>query len=265
MGGEWRCTCGRDRERFQQQVHSGEYKELLQALRRDYPFFRRFVTWMDVIAFMWGGTSRDPRKDQILRPILEAHANDSDPRWHLIILVMFLPGLENLHAQKRRWDPDPEELWSNIICTALDVFSRIDLKRRPDRLVQKIYNDTFHRLFDRYIGTWDYLDHETPVDWEELVGLADREEAKAYAGKFDCVNFINFGFQEEKEYEIRRLRAHLEAGRITETDFLLLVATNVYGNSVAEYVRKTGASYQAAKKRRQRAEAVISAFSGKNR
>jgi hypothetical protein len=27
------------------------------------------------------GTSDDPRKDQVLRPILQSHAGDMDPRW----------------------------------------------------------------------------------------------------------------------------------------------------------------------------------------
>ena len=218
---------------------------------------------MDVIAFMWAGTSTDPRKDEILRSIIKAYAKDQDTRWHVVILVMFLPGLENLHAQKRRWDPDPEDLWSNIMWTAIEVLSRIDLNRRPDRLVQKIYNDTFHRLYERYLGIWARLGRETPVDWDELVKLSDIEEAKAHAGIFDCINFFTHGFREEKENEISQLRGHKEAGRITEADFLLLVATKVYDNSIAEYASRTGLSYETAKKRRQRAEAVICAFSEK--
>jgi len=255
------CPSGKkDRERFQQEIHSSEYKKLLRALQCDCPFFRRFVTWMDVIGFMWAGTSTDPRKDEILRPIFEAYSKDQDARWHLIILVMFMPALENLHGQKYRWDPDSEELWSNILWTALEVFSRIDIKRRPDRLVQKIYNDTFHRLFEKYLGVWRRSRREVPVDWDELVALADIREAMAHAGKFECINFFTHGFREEKENEIRQLLKHLEAGRITEDDFLLLVGTKVYDGSIATYAPKVGLSYEAAKKRRQRAEAVIYSY-----
>jgi hypothetical protein len=254
-----------DRERFEQEIHSSEYKKLLRALQRESPFFRRFVTWKDVVAFMWAGPSTDPKKDEILRSIFNAYTKDQDARWHMIILVMFLPGLENLHGQKHRWDPDPEELWSNILWTALEVLSRIDINRRPDRLAQKIYNDTFHRLYERYLDIWERLGREKPVDWDELVALADMKEAKAHAGKFDCINFFTHGFREEKENEVRQLHGHMEAGRITEADFLLLVGTKVYGNSIAEYAQKVGLSYQAATKRRQRAEAVIYSFSEKKR
>ena len=65
--------------------------------------------------------------------------------------------------------------------------------------------------------------------------------------------------------EIKRLRAHMDAGRITEADFLLLVGTRVYGRSVANYARETGLGYQVAKKRRQRAEATIGRFEAEQR
>ena len=51
--------------------------------------------------------------------------------------------------------------------------------------------------------------------------------------------------------------AHLDAGRITEPDFLLLVGTRLYGQSISEYARNAGLKAEAAKKRRQRAEAAI--------
>ena len=49
----------------------------------------------------------------------------------------------------------------------------------------------------------------------------------------------------------------MEAGRITEADFLLLVGTRLYRQSIAEYARSVGVNTEAAKKRRQRAEAAI--------
>ena len=73
-----------------------------------------------------------------------------------------------------------------------------------------------------------------------------------------------FELREAQELEIRRLREHVEAGRITEADYLLLVGTRVYGKPVADYAREKGLAYQAVKKRRQRVEAVIRGFEKKN-
>ena len=63
--------------------------------------------------------------------------------------------------------------------------------------------------------------------------------------------------REVQEAEIKKLRGHLKQGLISEADFYLLVGTRLYGESLADCARKAGLGYQAAKQRRQRAEAAI--------
>ncbi len=246
----------KDREQLEQELQGSAYQALLNQLQRTHPFFRHFRSWADVIAFMRDGTSTDPRKDDILRPIFEAHAQDGDPRWRTILLVIFWPGLESLHFQKRGWDPDPDERWQNMIWTFLQVLCRIDVRRRPDRLVQKVYNDTVHRLHDEYRRVWKCADREV---------TAGPQEIEALAGGAEGIDTSGIELREAQEKEIERLRQHREAGRITEADFLLLVGTRVYGQSVADYARGAGLDYQVVKKRRQRAEAVIRRFEGAKR
>jgi len=240
-----------DRERLERELQGGAYQALLRRLQRKQLFFRCFRTWADVIAFMRSGTSRDPRKDEILRPIFEAHAEDEDPRWRAILLVVFWPALESIHFQKRGWDADPDERWQNVVWTFLQVLCRIDLTKRADRLVQKIFNDTVHRLHDEYRRAWNRTNREF---------TAEPEEIDALAGGVEGIDFAGIELREAQEIEINRLREHLDAGRITEADFLLLVGTRVYGQSIADYARGAGLDYQVAKKRRQRAEAVIRRF-----
>jgi len=240
-----------DRERLEQDLQASAYQALLRKLQREHLFFRSFRTWADVIAFMRNGTSTDPRKDEVLRPIFAAHAGDEDPRWRAVLLAIFWPGLESIHYQKRGWDADPDERWQNITWTFLQVLCRIDVKRRPDRLVQKVYNDTVHHLHDEYRRAWNRTNREF---------TAEPEEIDALAGGVEGIDFAAVELREAQEAEIERLREHLDAGRITEADFLLLVGTRVYGQSIADYARGAGLDYQVAKKRRQRAEAVIRRF-----
>lgn len=237
-----------DRERLERQIDSSSYRPLLLKLHQQHPLLRRFCTWREVIAFMRGGTSRDPQKDEVLRPIFQAHADDGDARWRAVLLAMFWPALEAIHFQKRAWDSDPHERWQNIAWTFLQVLSRIDVSRRRDRLVQKVFNDTVHRLYDEYRRAWDCTNREF---------TADAEEIDALAGGTEGIDFADIELREAQEIEIARLRAHAEAGRISEADFLLLVGTRVYGKSVADYAREARLDYQVTKKRRQRAEAAI--------
>ena len=247
---------GRDRERLEQELQTNEYQKLLRRLQKKEPFLRQFRTWADVIAFMRNGTSTDPRKDEVLRPIFEAHAEDKDPRWRAVLLAIFWPALESIHFQKRGWDADPDERWQNIAWTFLQVLCRVDVKRRPDRLVQKVFNDTVHHLHDEYRRAWNRTNREFTADLEEIDALA---------GGVEGIDFAGIELREAQEIEINRLREHFEADRITEADFLLLIGTRVYGKSVADYAREAGVDYQVAKKRRQRAEAVIRSFEEEKR
>ena len=163
-----------------------------------------------------------------------------------MLLAIFWPALESIHFQKRGWDADPDERWQNIAWTFLQVLCRVDVKRRPDRLVQKVFNDTVHHLHDEYRRAWNRTNREFTADLEEIDfagqraprGAGDRDQPAAGA---------------------------LRGRRITEADFLLLIGTRVYGKSVADYAREAGVDYQVAKKRRQRAEAVIRSFEEEKR
>lgn len=242
----------RDHERLEQEIQTDAYRKLLRDLQAGHSFLRRFATWADAIAFMRAGRSDDPGKDEILRPILAANAATREPCWRTILLVIFFPGLLLLHFQKRHWDKDPDELWGNLIWTFLRILPRIDVTRRSDRLVAKVINDTAHHLHDEYRRNWDRAEREKSVEYEEFLSVPAGLEAGPFAIVLE---------REEQELAVRRLREHVDAGRITEVDFHLIVGTRVYGKQVAECAKELGLAYQAAKKRRQRAEAAIRRFS----
>ena len=83
---------------------------------------------------------------------------------------------------------------------------------------------------------------------------------EALAGGVNGIDLEVLHLREVHQREVARLREHVIAGRISERDFLLLVATRLYGQTIAGYARQVGLDYQVAKKRRLRAEAVIRRF-----
>lgn len=197
------------------------------------------------------GTSQDPRKDEILRPIIGAHAKDRDSRWRTVLLVIFWPGLESIHYQKRDWERDPEDRWQDIVWIFSQVLCRIDVKRRPFRLVQKIFNDTVHNLHDEYRRIWDRANREFALDPEDMEDLSVSIEG---------IDTSAIELREVQEIEIRRFREYLDLGLITEPAYLLLVGTDVYGKTLIDCAREMGLSYVAARQRRSRAEAAIRRF-----
>jgi hypothetical protein len=252
---------GSDLDRLKRELQSTAYRLLLGRLHGAHPFLRQFQTWAEVLAFMWSGTSADPRKDGVLRPVFEAYAEDQDPRWRVVLLAVFWPGLRSILRKKRRWDmEDPDELWQRIAWTFLQAVCRLDVRRRPDRLAQKIINDTYHRLYEEYRRDWDRTSLEVRPAPKDPEDLDSPESFDVLVGGVEDINFAEIELREVQELEFKRLREHLVAGRISEPDFLLLVGTRIYGQSVADYAREAGLDYQVAKKRRQRAEAAIRGF-----
>lgn len=238
----------KDRARLVQEIQGTDYAVNLRRLQQRHPALTRFRAWADVIAFMQGGESNDPRKDEVLRAIFGQHSTDQDPRWRTVLLLMFWPALHSILRQKERWDHDPEELWQNINWTFLKVVCRIDLAKRPYGLVQKIFNDTVHRLWDEYRYQFKSKALEIGVDAEELETLI---------GAGDDIDYDGISFRLDQEAAIKKLHGYLEAGHISEEDYLLLIGTRVYGKSAAEYARENGLAYESTRKRRLRVEAAI--------
>ncbi len=238
----------RDRRDLERELRTDEYQGLLEYLHRKSPFMRQFRTWEQVVASMRRGTSTDPHKDKILRSIFRVHGEDQDPRWRTILLMIFWPGLKSLSHRKWHWDDDPAELRQNVIWTFLRVVSRIDVDRRPVRLVQKVVNDTFHHVYEEYRRRWRRVRREL---------ASDPDDVKWLGGGAINIDIDAIDLRRAHEREVTRLRGHLDAGLISESDFLLLVGTRLYGETVAEHAREVGLDYEVAKKRRQRAEARI--------
>lgn len=233
---------------LEQEIGGADYAALLLKLQETEPFLRQFGGWTDVIAFMRGGTSDDPRKDEVLRPILAAHVADQDASWRTILLAFFWPGLDSIATRKRRWDGDEDERWQNVVWAFLQVVCRTDPAKRRERFVQKIVNDTLHRLHGDYRRSWNKDEREVVTDpgmFEDLAGVDDTPV------------FEDLDRRLAQDAEIERLRRHLAAGRINEADFLLLVGTRVYGKTAADSGREVGMNAEQARKRRQRAEAAI--------
>jgi hypothetical protein len=236
-----------EREQLGREIQGNDFRRLLPLLQRRNTFLRRFRTWEEVISFMRTGTSRDPQKDNVLLPILQAHAADRDPRWRTILLVIFWPGLESIWHRRLHWDTDPDALWANVIWAFVRTVCRLDPAKRSTRLVQKVINDVFHRVHVEYRSCWNRGRREIvtdPVDLAEY-DVADEREAAAVE------------LWVEQEARIETLKAHRAAGRIDDTDFLLLVGTQVYGRRLADCARESEMKYEAAKKRHQRAMKAI--------
>lgn len=237
-----------DRRSVETEIREERYSELLRGLQARQPLFSRFASWDDLLMFMRNGSSQDSCKNDLLRAMLEAYKADNDPRWPVLLLAVFWPGLESLCLRRQMWESDLDELWQATVIVFLESLRRVDTAERPTRLVQKIINDTAHHLHDEFRRRWRRTDGEVLTDWDTLQGLA----AKRVHYEPDRLYVMD-----AHDAAVWRLRVHVDEGRISEADFNLVVGTRIYGQSISDYARSSGESYEALKKRRQRAEACI--------
>ena len=236
------------REQLEQELQNTEYQSLLQRLQQEYPIYRDFSSWNEVLGFMRAGTSDDPLKDEVLRPILAAHAGDNDHHWRTVLLVIFWPGLKSLCIRRRKWHLRRTELWSLAVWAFLEAICTLDLTQRSYRLAQRLINDTTWRLGLEYRKERRQAAFEITTNPEELVPLS---------GYAEDPGFRELDYRQEQEALIKQFGEYLQTGLINQIDFDLLVGTFVYDKCVSECAEEIGISYQLAKKRRQRAVAAI--------
>ncbi len=232
------------------EINQKPYTNLLRALHLREPFLRQFEAWSGVLEFMRVGTSADERKDKILRPLFDHYREKNDERCYKVLLTIFWPALESISHLKRSWDADVDERWSNIFWAFMRTVRRLDTTRRPERIVQKIYWDLVHDLYEIYKKAWKQRDREI---------ASTPKEIEVLAGDVDGVDFEAICLRQEHARKIEYYKSLQRAGVIRQEDRALLVGTRLYGQTLLEYARSKGLSCEAAKKRRQRAEAKIRA------
>jgi len=228
-----------------QDLQSETANALLRKVQRLEPLLSRFPSWKDVIALMQNTGAKASEKDSILRTIFLARQEDDHPTWGSVLLLFFWPGLLNLYRKTFNYDQDLDELWRTITATFLEAVNRLDVNRRPDRIAMKLMNDTRSYLYEKYTRIWNHLKRygqQEPEFWKkhEEVPATDHGQGKIeYRGSVDEV--------------MRILKNARASGVIDEHDLSLLIGTIVYGKALADCAREAGLSYEAAKKRRQRA------------
>ena len=240
----------KDRRVLEREVESKTYRELLEYLHRQH-YLLGFKTWMEVVRFMWESGPDEPARDKVLRPILRRHRDDRDPRWRTLLLLVFWPDLEVIHRFKWRADHCAEERWQNLLWTFFQVILRIDVDQRPEHITRKLFNDSIHGLSDTYRKDWA---------WANTHSLASNERIAKLAGWEKCPHQLAVDYHDDQHAEVRRLRSLVVNGNLSENEFDLLVATCVFGQSLAEYARDEGLDYEMLKKRRQRATAKADAL-----
>ncbi len=209
---------------------------LYELLKGSCEVLTRFSSLHDAVRFLHDRASGDyPAKDALLRGFVETYQRGGNPhRPSLLLLGALWPGLSHLfHQHAGRWpNLEDAELWAQITESFLEVATSYNLVRRPHRVAKNLLLDTLRRTL-----RWLHAHH----------GPAKAPRARRASDD------VSIEMIEAMPY----LQALVRGGVLDNEDATILLATRIVGERLPALARQRGASYEAMRKRRQRAERAI--------
>jgi hypothetical protein len=235
-------------------VESCDSLDRLLQLQLDFPDtpLADFSSWNDARRWLRQVGAHQEAADAVLRPVLAAFHQQSDEIWHDILFFLFDRPLRRIHRDLLRLDQEPALVWSEIGWAFLRALHRLDLDHRTSRPGLKLLNDTRHdvrQVYARERARQKWLRSPAKEEDERTVRVEDR------GGDDPAFEKI------EHEHDVRWARAHLKdlvrRGRLSGPDYLILIGCHLYGHSLEEMADRLGLSYEATKRRRQRAASYL--------
>lgn len=145
---------------------------------------------------------------------------------------------------------ESEDTWNELICCFLETCKKEAVKGRNSELRKIITSRSQRRLYEIALRHWNT--GKLIIEVDPLV-LSNHIDPKS-----DPV-LQDFRQDQREQFQDAEMlyRRHLESGLITDIDYHILVGTRLLNRSLPEQGVLLGLNPEAAKKRRQRAEAAI--------
>ena len=213
-------------------------------------------SWRELADFLSDLGSEHPTHDRILTACF-ARRDASPERASVIesvLLALCWPMLTYIHGRKQKWDKDPETRWSEVLFAFVRAIRRFSLERRNERISGKIYNDVVHDLFRACSKRNEIAEREIAHDPAEMARMIEEKSERACAPSPDRRDVI-----------VEFLNRHRRMGVIDDVERNLFTAVLADGMTVKDAAAHVGISYEAAKKRKQRAEMAITSATPANR
>ena len=186
--------------------------------------------------------------DKVLAAVFAVPLGLRRQDWQTLLGYLCRPVLIAVFHRCGQWSTDHNDLWNDVQWCFVYVVAHLDVTKRRERIAQKIYNDTYNRLFKERKREWVYAKSEQPADDPEKLP----EHHTDYRDELDEYLDSQQESHLRTEAILNALALLRQSGRLSERDYLLLVATEVYGQTVANAAVDYGKSSGAAKKQRQR-------------
>jgi DNA-directed RNA polymerase specialized sigma24 family protein len=221
---------------WRRELHGSRLRGRYAEWRQANPALERWRSPAALLRFLYeSGTPAE--KDAALYALL-GYAR-TDPLAGRLVLQALLPGVKRLVARLLTDVREREELWSIVLACMWEGIRAYPLERK-----RKV---AANLLLDCLRATLDTISQERKAAAHALVGLPRLEPAA----------------EPECDGDVERLVWEaVPAGAISDVEALLILRTRIDGATISEMAARWGFSWEALKRRRQRAERRLQIFLG---
>lgn len=237
---EWKSIC--------EDLTAEHYKKLLSELSENCGDLSSFDSWEQAALYIQSLPADSPDKDKLLSNIFSEIRVKGITGYQSLILAVFWSDLIRIHSSKWKWDCNPDSRWGNVLWAYLQIAERFDPSARAYGICRKLFNDTVNSLYKIYKAEWAILEAEIPTDPQ---GILDTHDSFVFDNLQPSLT------SSPTEIIRENLTYHLNSGHINELDLKIISETRLDGKTLKDCAEGSGISYQAAKKRRSRAENIL--------
>jgi hypothetical protein len=246
---------------LEQVLSSAKFLRFYSSLSSEDPVLRPLHTPALLLEALKKEGLSPERQDEVLVALIRRYQASPNGNMNCLLLEVFRPALSQLFHSLRTKRPDGSDLWADLTWTLLNLLWEYPLDRLPRKVAANVQLGILKRMTREAIRDSRYVlfsgERNRPLadefDFQSLLGDGIQHPNEIFAGRGEAY--------EPDEDDLARmetlLRLFLNEGVIDEASFYLLLATRVYRRSVQDYAQANALSYEAAKKRRKRAELDI--------
>lgn len=225
--------------------------DLLRQLQSRVPAIGACQTWREIARFIRPNTTDDTLRERILAATLQLHRRHRDQQSAQVLVLLMWQVLVRSHRVGWSWDRDGEDLWQNTMLQFLRVLAECDPPCSRVSHLTRVFHKTVGRVRKQYQRAWRLAAAE-----RAMLNAMNANQFVVHHAGFNCVDD-----EDELQHGLALLHRGVESGLIRETDRDLILTAGQSGISLRNLSKKIGISYDAAKKRRQRAGKRLREFS----
>ena len=263
------------------ELETDTYVALFKSFARRCRCARRFGGWLDLIAYQHGeaarkacgelsravgsdkgpddaarkvGSDKGPddaardSEDGILCELFTCYAENRSPLWLTVLTLVFFPVLTANLVTRRHWRTCKEEMCSDLYWALTGALADVDPSSRQSEIVRQVINRTLGRFRQLCEKEWNHARRERAS--ADLVHTAKEPNGPD-------LRLVALEERDEARWVLGRLRGMAERSAISREDLKLVLDTRMQEVNLQDAATARGLTYQAAKKRRQRAETAI--------